>query len=143
MSIGEISGVEYDQEPKEATNNDNVEPIHDSTDTISETTPEPPANDLRNDIMSNISVPQTRCTKVTNVEGRPYTGIQPGVYEISDPVESHDVNAGRSTRTTTIMNISSNKRCIYDIALEQALCINQIEEDIKGKKLSMNKGLKL
>ena len=41
------------------------------------------------------------------------------------------------------MNISSNKGSTYDVALVQAICMTQIAEAVKGKRMSLNRGLKL
>ena len=41
------------------------------------------------------------------------------------------------------MNISSNKGTSYDITLVQVICMAQIAEAVKGKRMSLNKGLKL
>ena len=56
VSIDEIAGVEYDPEPTEEMNNDNAEPVHNKTDTISETKLEAEADELRDNIISNVKL---------------------------------------------------------------------------------------
>ena len=41
------------------------------------------------------------------------------------------------------MNISSNKGSTYDHAMVQAICMTQIAEAVKGKRLSLNRGLRI
>ena len=78
------------------------------------------ADNLRDYIISNISVPQTRNTKVTIVESSPFTEVRSDRDIISNPVESVNFSVGRPTRKqtqATRMNIFSNKRSTYDITL--------------------------
>ena len=69
MSIDEIQGVEYDpqtvdesnkdSETVDEINNDNVESFEDTMDDLSVETPDPEEDDLRRNIISDISVPDT------------------------------------------------------------------------------------
>ena len=139
----EIPGVEYGSEIVEETNNDNAEPFEVVDDDISEASSESEADDIRRDIISNISVPESRRKRVMNVESNPLNQVQPGVDAIPDIPNSDIVTSeGRPTRRRnqpTRMNISSNKGNSYDISLVQAICMTQIAEVVKGKRMSLNK----
>ena len=41
------------------------------------------------------------------------------------------------------MNISSNKGSTYYVPLVQAICMTQIAKAVTGKRMSLNRGLKL
>ena len=73
-----------------------------------------------------------------NVEGNPLNQVQP----VGDVIPSPGRPARRKTQPTR-MNISSNKGSTYDVALVQAICMTQIVEVVKGKRMSLNRGLKL
>lgn len=70
--IDEIPGVEYGPEAVDEINNDNVEPFKDAMDDFSVEMPESEEDDLRRNIISNISVPDTSTKRVMKVEGNPF-----------------------------------------------------------------------
>ena len=147
--IDEIPGVEYDSEFIEESYNDNVEPSKEigDDDDISETTPEPEVQNLRRNIISNITVPRTNRKRVMDVESNPFSQVQPG-GDVIPNISNSDLTTGegrpiRSRNQPKRMNISSNKGNSYDIALVQAICLMQIAEAVKAKRMSLNKGLKL
>lgn len=118
VSIEKNVIVECDMESMEEINNDYVEPINDSSDSISLTT-----------TISNISVPQTRRTKLTNVVGSPSSKVKSGGDIISDPVESYNGSVSRPItkgNQATRRKISSNKGSTYCIALVQAFCMTHL-----------------
>ena len=147
IPIDEIPGVEYASEFVEETNNDNAEPFEVADDDISEASSESEPDSIRRDIISNISVPESRRKRVMNVESNPFNQVQPGGDVIPNiPNSDLATSEGRPTRRRnqpTRMNISSNKGNSYDITLVQAICMTQIAEAVKGKRVSLNKGLKL
>ena len=87
---------------------------------IIDTTAESPAEDLRENIISNLSVPSSKISKVSNVKNSPFTEYQPGGDVISEPIQSGNLSIGRPVRKRTQanrMNISSNKGNTYDVAM--------------------------
>ena len=83
-------------------------------DDLSVATLEPEEYDLRKNIISNISVPETSGKRVMNVDGNSFNQVQPGgdvMPKLSNPIPT--ISLGRPYRRRiqpTRMNISSNKR---------------------------------
>ena len=143
----EIVGVEYDPGPADEMNNDKHEPIMDSTNPMINTALVSSRDDPRDNIIYNLSVPSTiRVTRVFDVESSLFTVVQLGGDVISEPVQPENDNIARPTRNrtqVTRIKIASNKGSTYDHAMVQAMYMTQIAEAAKGKRLSLNMGLKL
>ena len=56
-------------------NNDNAKSFDNAIDNISVETPEELEHDLRNNIFSNVSVPEASGTRVMNVESNPFNEV--------------------------------------------------------------------
>lgn len=119
-------------------NYDNAEPFYVATDNINVATLEESEDNLRNNIISNVSVPEVSCTRMMNVGSHPFPEVQPGRDIIPDPLEFDSASVGRPIRKRTQdtrMNIFSNKGCTYGVTLVQAMYMTQIVETAKGKRL--------
>ena len=78
VPIDEIQGAVYDPEIFDKIHNNNSRPFEDTMDNLSEATLDSEEDNLRRNIISNISLPEISGKRVINVKGNPFIQVYPG-----------------------------------------------------------------